>query len=36
LSYVNLYTAGLVKLRGEIVSSSDELLEALKAYFKES
>ena len=35
-SYVNLYTAGLVKLRGEIVSSSDELLEALKAYLKES
>lgn len=27
-SYVNLYTVGLVKLRGEIVSSSDELLEA--------
>jgi len=25
-----------VKLRGEIVSSSDELLEALKAYLKES
>ena len=35
-SYVNLYTVGLVKLRGEIVSSSDELLEALKAYLKES
>ena len=35
-SYVNLYTVGLVKLRGEIVSSSDELLEALNAYLKES
>ncbi|MGY3724039.1 Nucleoside 2-deoxyribosyltransferase [Granulicatella balaenopterae] len=33
--YVNLYTAGLIKLRGEIVSSSDELLEALKGYSAE-
>ena len=35
-SYVNLYTVGLVKLRGEIVSSSDELLETLNAHLKES
>lgn len=33
--YVNLYTVGLIKLRGEIVSSSAELLEALDSYSKE-
>lgn len=33
-SYVNLYTAGLVKLNGEIVRSSAELLERLPAYLK--
>lgn len=31
-SYVNLYTAGLIKLNGEIVRSSKELLDRLPAY----
>lgn len=31
-SYVNLYTVGLVKLRGEIFTSSDELVEQLAEY----
>lgn len=33
-AYANLYTVGLVKLRGEIFSTSAELLEALDAYLK--
>lgn len=33
-SYVNLYTAGLIKLNGEIVRSSSELLERLPAYLQ--
>ena len=28
----NLYTVGLIKLRGEVFSSTQELLEALPAY----
>lgn len=28
-SYINLYTVGLVKLRGEIISSSDKLVEKI-------
>lgn len=31
-SYVNLYTAGLIKLNGKIVRSSKELLDRLPAY----
>ena len=30
--YANLYTVGLIKLRGEVFSSTQELLEALPAY----
>lgn len=33
-SYVNLYTAGLIKLNGEIVRSSKELLDRLPAYLQ--
>ena len=33
-SYVNLYTVGLVKLKGQVVSSSDQLLDALGEYVK--
>lgn len=33
-SYINLYTAGLVKLNGEIVRSSKELLDRLPAYLQ--
>lgn len=33
-SYVNLYTAGLIKLNGEIVRSSSELLDRLPDYLK--
>lgn len=32
--YANLYTIGLIKLRGEVFSSSQELLEALAAYVR--
>lgn len=31
-SYINLYTVGLVKLRGEILTSSDELVEKIADY----
>lgn len=31
-SYVNLYTVGLIKLNGEIVNSTDSLLNALPKY----
>lgn len=31
-SYINLYTVGLVKLRGEILTSSDDLVEKLADY----
>lgn len=31
-SYINLYTVGLVKLRGEILTSSDALVEKLGEY----
>ena len=31
-SYINLYTVGLVKLRGEIVGSSADLIESLEKY----
>lgn len=31
-SYVNLYTVGLIKLNGEIVSSSQALVNAIKTY----
>lgn len=31
-SYINLYTVGLVKLRGEILSSSDALVEKIADY----
>lgn len=31
-SYVNLYTSGLIKLNGEIVSDERQLLERLKVY----
>lgn len=31
-SYINLYTVGLVKLRGEILSSSDALVEKIGEY----
>lgn len=34
-SYINLYTVGLVKMRGEILSSSDELIEKLGKYLEE-
>lgn len=34
-SYVNLYTVGLVKLRGEVFSTSVDLIEALSAYVQE-
>lgn len=33
-SYVNLYTVGLIKLRGRIVTSSSQLIEALQDYIK--
>lgn len=32
--YLNLYTVGLIKLNGSIVSDETELLEALKVYLK--
>ncbi len=32
--YLNLYTVGLIKLNGKIVSSEEELFEVLKAYLK--
>ena len=32
--YLNLYTVGLIKLNGSIVSDERELLEALKVYLK--
>lgn len=35
-SYINLYTVGLVKLRGEILNSSDALVEKIGEYLKES
>lgn len=31
-SYINLYTVGLVKLRGEILTSSDELVKKIGEY----
>ena len=31
-SYINLYTVGLVKLRGEIVGSSADLIESIEKY----
>ncbi|WP_124058781.1 nucleoside 2-deoxyribosyltransferase [Vaginisenegalia massiliensis] len=31
-SYINLYTVGLIKLNGEIVSHSNDLVEAIKRY----
>lgn len=31
-SYVNLYTVGLIKLNGEIVNSTNSLLETIKKY----
>ncbi|MDN6730888.1 MAG: nucleoside 2-deoxyribosyltransferase [Atopostipes suicloacalis] len=31
-SYINLYTVGLVKLRGEILTSSEDLVEKLEDY----
>ncbi|MBP2623238.1 nucleoside 2-deoxyribosyltransferase [Streptococcus oricebi] len=31
-SYVNLYTVGLVKLNGQVLSSSSQLLEVLETY----
>lgn len=31
-SYINLYTVGLVKQRGQVVSSSDELVDKLKEW----
>lgn len=34
-SYINLYTVGLVKMRGKILSSSDELIEKLGNYLEE-
>lgn len=33
-SYVNLYTVGLVKLNGEVVSTSNELLQNITKYIK--
>ena len=33
-SYVNLYTVGLVKLNGEVVSTSNELLQNIAKYIK--
>lgn len=33
--YLNLYTVGLVKLRGEIVTSENELLSSIESYLKE-
>lgn len=35
-SYINLYTVGLVKLRGEIVNSSDKLVEKIGDYLEEA
>lgn len=33
--YVNLYTVGLIKLQGKIVTSSDQLVEELQTYLQE-
>lgn len=33
-SYVNLYTVGLVKMRGDIYTSSDQLVEVIGDYIK--
>ncbi|MDN6162534.1 MAG: nucleoside 2-deoxyribosyltransferase [Atopostipes sp.] len=34
-SYINLYTVGLVKMRGEVLTSSDALVEKLGEYLPE-
>ena len=33
-SYVNLYTTGLIKLNGAILSNESELIDAMKEYFQ--
>lgn len=35
-SYINLYTVGLVKLRGEIISSSDKLVEKIGEFLEKA
>lgn len=35
-SYINLYTVGLVKMRGKVYQSSEELIEVIGEYIKEN